>query len=121
MLAYKAFGAGMPGLLLDSMARDVADTLTATGTLQSDAYECTFAINSFSTVASGTGAVLDSEARKGDTQLIYNGGANALKVYPPSGAAINGLATNGGMLLAIRTACQFTCISTTQWTGVLSA
>ena len=53
--------------------------------------------------------------------MIYNGGANALTVYPPSGAKINGLATNAGMLLATNTACEFYCLSTTQWTGILSA
>ena len=84
-------------------------------------YEVTTAKAAFSTVAASSGAVLDNQATAGDTQMIYNGGANALTVYPPSGAKINGLATNAGMLLATNTACEFYCLSTTQWTGVLSA
>lgn len=121
MLAYKFFGAGMQGLAVDALLRDVSDTLTATGTGQSTAYACTFAVNAFSTVAAGTGAILDPNASKGDTQLIYNGGANALKVYPVSGASINGLAANVAVTLPVRTACQFHCISATLWTGILSA
>ena len=120
MLAYKLFGSGLNTLTVASMT-DVATSLTATGTNQATAYEVTTAKAAFSTVAASTGAVLDNQAIGGDTQMIYNGGANALTVYPPSGAKINGLATNAGMLLATNTACEFYCLSTTQWTGVLSA
>lgn len=120
MLAYKLFGSGLNTLTVASLT-DVSTGLTAAGTNQGTAYESTSAKNAFSTVAAGTGTVLDSEARGGDTQMIYNGGANALTVYPPSGAKINGLATNAGMLLATNTACEFYCLSTTQWTGILSA
>jgi hypothetical protein len=120
MLAYKLFGSGLNTLTVASMT-DVATGLTATGTDETDAYECTFAKNAFTTVASGTGAILDSDAAPGDTQMIYNGGANALTVYPPSGAQINALGADNGMLLPIRTACEFYCLTTTLWTGVLSA
>lgn len=120
MLAYKLFGSGLNTLTVASMT-DVATGLTATGSDQSGAFEVTTAKAAFSTVAASTGAVLDSDAAPGDTQMIYNGGANALTVYPPSGAKINGLATNAGILLGTNTACEFYCLSTTQWTGVLSA
>lgn len=120
MLAYKLFASGLNTLSVEAM-KDVATGLTATGTDETDAYEVTFAKNAFTTVASGTGAILDSDAAPGDTQMIYNGGANALTVYPPSGAQINALGANNGMLLATNTACQFYCITTTLWTGVLSA
>ena len=120
MLSYKLFGSGLNTTTVEAM-KDVADDLTATGSDQSGAYECTYSKNFFSTVAANTGAVLDSDAVGGDSQLVYNGGANALSVYPPSGASINGLATNAAMLLATNTACDFHCISTTQWVGILSA
>ena len=119
MLSYKLFGSGLNTLTIAAMT-DVATGLTATGTNQATAYEVTTAKAAFSTVAASTGAVLDDQAAPGDTQMIYNGGANALTVYPPSGAKINGLATNAGMLLATNTACEFYCLSTTQWTGILS-
>ena len=120
MLAYKLFGSGLTTLTVASMT-DVATGLTAAGTNQGTAYEITSAKNAFTTVASGTGAVLDSDARGGDAQLIYNGGANTLRVYPPSGAGINNLAANAAVLLAPATACEFHCMSTTLWTAVLSA
>ena len=106
MLAYKLFGSGLNTLTVASMT-DVATGLTATGSDQSGAFEVTTAKAAFGTVAAGTGAVLDDQAAPGDTQMIYNGGANALTVYPPSGAQINALATNAGVLLGTNTACEF--------------
>src|SRR3990167_3269581 len=104
MLAYKLFGSGLNTLTVASMT-DVATGLTAAGTTQGTAYESTSAKNAFTTVAAGTGTILDSDAAPGDSQMIYNGGANALTVYPPSGAQINALGANNGMILPIRTAC----------------
>lgn len=119
MLAYKLFGSGLTTLAVASMA-DAASALTAAGTTQGTAFEVTTAKAAFATVASGAGAVLDSDAAPGDSQLIYNGGANALRVYPPSGAQINALGSNNPMLLATNTSCEFHCLTTTLWTGVLS-
>ena len=120
MLSYKLFAAGLDTLKVEAM-KDSASALTATGTAQGDAYEVTSAKNSFATVAAGTGAILDSDAAPGDSQVIYNGGANVLRVYPPSGAQFNGLGANNAMLLSPATACEFFCLTTTLWTGVLSA
>jgi hypothetical protein len=120
MLSYKLFGSGLNTLTIASIT-DVANGLTATGTNQSTAYECTSAKNAFTTVASGTGARLSPLAVGGDTQMIYNAGANALTLYPPSGAKINNVATNGGVLIGTNTACEFYCISSTQWAAILSA
>lgn len=120
MLAYKLFGSGLNTLSVAAMT-DVATGLTSTGTDQSGAYEITTAKAYFSTVGAGSGAKLSSQAAAGDEQMIYNGGANALLIYPPSGAAIKPVATNKSITLATNTACIFHCISTTQWVGVLSA
>ena len=119
MLAYKLFGSGLNTLTVASIT-DVATGLTAAGTNETNAYEVTFAKNSFTTVAAGTGAILDSDSAPGDTQMIYNGGANALSVYPTSGAQINALGANEPMLLPIKTACEFYKLTTTLWTGILS-
>lgn len=119
MLSYKLFGSGLNEITVAAM-KDVATGLTATGSDQSGAYECTFAKNAFSTVADGTGAVLDDQAAGGDSQMIYNGGANSLRVYPPSGAQINGLGANNPVLIGTNTACEFVCLSTTLWTAILS-
>ena len=98
----------------------LASGLTATGTTQATAYVLIADRNFFSTVAASTGAILNSNRSQGDSQTIYNGGANPLTVYPPVGSQINELTTNAGMLLPIRTACQFIHSATTQWTGILS-
>lgn len=109
---------------LTSVGTSVANSLTATGTVQADALQVTSVLNIFSTVASGTGARLNSSAAlDGQTQrqVIYNGGANTLKIYPATGQKINQLATNSGISLARFTACVFYLVSTTQWIAHLSA
>ena len=109
---------------LTAVGTSVATALTATGTGQSDALQVTSVLNVFTTVGSGTGARLNSSAAlDGQTarQIIYNGGANPLKVYPATGQKINSLSTNSGMALAKNTTCMFFLVSSTQWIGVLSA
>lgn len=64
-----------------------ATGLTATGTTSSDALQLTTGVNVFSTVASGAGAKLCAQ---GGMHAVVNGGLNALLVYPPTGAQING-------------------------------
>ena len=120
MLAYKLFASGLNTLTVASMT-DVATGLTSFGTDQSGAYEITTAKAYFSTVGASSGARLSSQAAPGDDQMSYNGGANALSVYPPTGASIKPRGSNQAITLATNTACIFYCISTTQWVGVLSA
>lgn len=95
----------------------VSGGLTATGTTQGTAYSMTSTLNVFTTVAANTGAILTN----GPYQIVFNGGANSLKVYPPTGAKINNLTTNTFIFLATNTACVFWYVSSTQWVGVLSA
>lgn len=118
-LGYKAFAAGLNSLVVASLCNDVAPGLTATGTNQATAYAMTAADNEFTTVASGTGAILYAGS-PGDEQWVYNAGANALTVYPPSGSKINSLPSNGGAQIPINTACTFKCLTSTRWVGVLS-
>ena len=98
----------------------LASGLTAIGTTQATGYPLIASSNFFTTVADGTGAVLNSAWSQSDSQLVYNGGANQLSVYPPSGSKINELTTNGAMLLPVNTSCKFVKSATTQWTGILS-
>lgn len=121
MLGYKVMGAGIPGLAVQAICMDAATGISAAGTTQGTATALSNAINFLSTVAAGSGVVLSSSATLGDSQYVYNGGANPVKVYPHSGAKINGLATNAPMLLATATGCMFICGSATQWGGLLSA
>ena len=119
-LGHKVNAAGIPALAVLSLSQDVAEGLTAAGTNQATAYAMTAADNEFTTVAAGTGAVLYAGS-PGDEQLVFNAGANALKVYPPSGSKINALPTDQAVLIPKNTACTFKCLTTTRWVGVLSA
>ena len=121
MLGWKVFGAGMPIGLALAVCKDTATTLSAAGTTQGTATELTAADNEVTSVATNAGVVLSSKLAPGDAQTVFNAGANALKVYPPSGFKINSLGTNAAMLLATNTGCLFKCISTTRVFGVLSA
>ena len=121
MLGYKVFGSGVPGLTVQAICQDVEASVSAAGTTQGTATELTFADSEVTTVAAGSGVVLSSSATAGDTQSVFNAGANPLKVYPPSGFKINSLPANQAMTLATNTGCLFKFVSTTRVFGVLSA
>lgn len=109
---------------LTSRGTSIATGLSGAGTTQGTATSVSSVINVFSTVTSGSGAVLSSTATADSQtalQIIYNGGASPLKVYPPTSSAINGLPVNTPMILAIKTVCVFYFVSSTQWIAVLSA
>lgn len=121
MLGWKVFGAGLPFQLNIAICQDTETAISAAGTTQGTATELSAADSEVTTVASGAGVVLSSKLAPGDTQSVFNAGANALKVYPTSGMKINSLSANAPMLLATNTGCIFKCISTTRIFGVLSA
>ena len=121
MLGWKAFGAGLSLPLAAAICKDTAAALSAAGTTQGTATELTAADNELTTVGAGSGVALASAIASGDSQTVFNAGANAVKVYPPSGMKINALPTNAPMLLATNTGCLFKCISTTRVFGILSA
>ena len=121
MLGFKAMQAGLTQFLVQAMCMDATASISAAGTTQGTATALGSAVNFISTAASGSGVVLSSSASAGDSQLVYNGGANPVKVYPPSGASINGLSANAPAIVGVRTACEFHCGSATQWAAVLSA
>lgn len=80
----------------------VASSLTAAGTTQADALALPADINQFTTVGSGAGTILPPMSA-GDSVTLYNGGANALLVYPPVGGLINGLSANAAYSVATAT------------------
>jgi subtilisin family serine protease len=77
------------------------------------------AICVFTTVAASTGARLPANADVGDQYIVYNGGANALLVYPPLAGKINNLAANASLSVATTKAANFVCVAAGQWIGVL--
>lgn len=97
--------AGIPAAAASRIAQDVANTgLTATGTTQANSLALTSRASIFSTVGSGAGCVLGERG----TYLIYNGGSNALLVWPPVGSSINNGSANASFSVAAGKSAQFT-------------
>ena len=101
--------------------QDVGISITAAGTTQATAKLLINGVNTVTTVASGAGVVLFPPSGPGVFQLVYNGGANALKVYPSLGYQINALGANNAMVLATGTAVEFWVVSDSQVVAFLSA
>lgn len=99
----------------------VATGLVATGSTQGTALALAADINMLGTVASNTGVILPA-LNPGDVMTVFNGGANACKVYPPVGGQINALAANAAYSLATATPlCEITCVSPTLYLARQSA
>lgn len=115
-------GTGTPASQAGAILGGALVSQTATGSTQADAFALGFTTNTqFSTVASGTGAILSANAQAGDWYRVFNNGANALLVYPPVGSAINNGATNAGFSVAANKSAHFFMLSPTLWGVTLSA
>ncbi len=87
--------------------------LAATGTNQATAPQLTSQWNVISTTPLGAGVLLSSY-QAGQSQTVFNQGANALSVYPPPGSQIDALGTNIAYSLAPGLRHTFDFISGTQ-------
>lgn len=119
-LAREIMGGGFSAGSADAIQGGVNLTVSAAGTTQGTATAITTSNIYVSTAAANSGVILPA-TMQGDWLVIFNGGANPVTVYPPVGAKINALATNGGAILATNTACIYFCFSSTQWICDLSA
>lgn len=119
--ARKLVASGLPGPLANAVVGDVANGLTATGTTQATALQLQADVNRFTTVAASSGAILPA-MNPGDSCVVFNGGANALLVYPPVGGTINALAANAGYSVATtsRTA-LIVCVDTNTYCALQAA
>lgn len=99
----------------------IAPSVSAAGTVIGDATDLVASGNYVSTVGSGAGVQLYF-GQIGDDMWVYNGGANTLKVYPPSAShTINQLAAGSAMNLSINTYCLFKLVTSTRVVADLSA
>jgi len=114
---------GISAIAADSITGSQTTGITATGSTQLDAKALTTTDNAVSTAAAGTGVILPQWATPGDDFMVYNGGANALLVYPPLGssATINAGAANAGFSVATTKSARFKMLSATVWVAGLSA
>lgn len=102
--------------LLDGVrlgTNSVANTLTATGTNLATALALTKGVNNVTTAAASTGVVLPSSAAVGvgGRVIIYNNGANAIKVYGQGSDTIDGVAGATGVTLTNALRCEYRCIA----------
>lgn len=99
----------------------IATGLTAAGTTITDALDLTADTNVIGTCASGAGVQVPA-CEIGDSVEIFNGGANACKVYPDSASAqFNALGAGNSFQLGTNTGCYCRKISSTGWIVNLSA
>lgn len=121
-MAQKAnlLGSGIAAQAANNIVGNGAAGLTATGSTQGTALALTD-VNEFTTVAASTGGRLPSNASLGDTIIVYNGGANALSVYPPTGESINALSANAAFSMAANKYATFTKVGATRWASNLTA
>lgn len=117
MIRYNETGGAIEGHVAGewkTLSPNVNNAVTAAGTVQGDATALSVPINVVSTVASGTGVVFPT-AIAGFRYTVFNTGANALKIYPASGAQINALGANVAFTLAVDSGLDFVATSATQW------
>jgi hypothetical protein len=99
----------------------VATGLTAAGTVITDALDLVADTNVIATCGSGAGVQLPS-CEIGDSCEVYNGGANACKVYPDASAnQVNALVAGTAFSLSPNTMCYCRKITATRWIANLSA
>ena len=100
---------------------EASSTVTAAGTVIGDATDLIKSINFVGTVAASTGVQLPL-LMPGESVMVYNGGANSLKVYPgASTVQINQLSVGTAMSLGTNTLCNYVGYSATRVFAQLSA
>ena len=91
--------------------------ISAAGSSQGTATALTTSYNIVSTVGLGQGVVLPT-ATAGMKVIIVNKGANALSVYPATGAAIDSAGTNASVILPAGVSATYQASTTTQWYSI---
>jgi len=99
-----------------ALAQRLVTGLTATGSSQGTAYPLLCqASHEFTTVASGTGAVLAANPRLPALVTAWNGGSNTLSVYPPLGGTVAGGSPNAPYSLLTLTGINFWAAGPLTW------
>ena len=104
-----------------------ANTITAAGSLQSNATPLTNAYNIVTTAPASSGVRLMAPAQSGLRCTIVNRGANSINIYPAIGGTVDAFGANSPYLLGVNQTITLESSSSTQWytvsswgTGVLS-
>ena len=94
-LKTELMAAGLPAGAAGQIGQDAVSTIAAAGTNQATATAITSTFTIISTAPASSGVVAKSTSD--GPQLIYNGGANTLKVYGNGTETINGIAGSTGV------------------------
>ena len=105
-----------PGTIQDTTGMKYSTTagVSAAGTTQGTATALTTSYNTVTSVSSGQGVVLPT-ASAGLRVVITNQGANALSVYPASGAQIDSAGANASVSIPVGASATYEASSGTQW------
>lgn len=113
-------GIGFPPEMAKSIVGPVNVAQTSAGSSQTDATAITGDAVLLPTVGSGTGVIISASMSVGSEIRIYNGGANALAVYPPTGGQINDGTANAAISITAARGAIITRLSATHFGAVYS-
>ena len=108
-------GAGGGAALAQAVSGTRDLTMTAAGATQATATDLASANNVVTTCTEAAGGVILVSKDVGDTILVINATANNLRVYPPTGGAINGGTTNAPAVLGAYRGANFYQINATDF------
>jgi hypothetical protein len=117
----RLMGVGCSAAQAVNICGDVVNNISAAGSTNANATPLSGAINRVTTAAASTGVRL-MLPESGSQVVVVNSGANAVLVYPGTGAQINALtATTGGFSVAAGGRALFVGTGSANWFAVLSA
>lgn len=120
-LAKDIMGGGFSAGQAQAIQGAINSAVTAAGTVITDATDLVASNNYISTAAASSGVQLPS-VPLGDSLCVYNGGANAVKVYPHSSTGtINAGSAGAAVTCPVNTLMTFRRWTTTKWVAMLSA
>ena len=120
-IAAQVMGGGFSQGQALAIGGSVRNSISAAGTVITDATDLTGSINVVTTWAANAGVQLPN-AMIGDEVEVLNLGVGAGYVYPPASTAqINALPVGTGFILAPNTAVKVKKFTATRWVAYLSA
>jgi len=118
-IAQRLMGSGLPALVAQNIVGDVDSGVTALGTNQATAYQCTKIGTEVTSAAASTGVTL-LPGNPGDIVWVYNGNSgNTITIYPNGTDTVNNGATS--ITLAVNKLMFFVKRSSTAWATILTA
>jgi len=120
--ALKLSASGMSAVAAQAVLGDVATGLVAAGSTLATALALPASINFIATAAAATGVILAANANPGDAIFVFNGGANAVLVYPPtSTGTVQGAGAGVGFSVGTLKSATFVAAAPLTWAADLSA